>query len=287
LKDKELIIIEAAIKLFAKKGFASTSIQEIVSATGMSKGAFYLYFKSKDALLVAILNHYFDRVESIIQEYEGQDLPPREKFIRQLSALFHTFIENKEFIIMQYREQAIPLNDAVHQLMIQKHYENQQFQHRALKAIYGEEVTPYVWDLALMLEGLLQSYVKLLFFYDEYFDVDILVPFIMRRMDSLVQGIKGEVPIISDESTIKVLEDKRAFLHNGPAIGAIIEKMKKALAEMDSKEDLEVSLEVIEEEVSRSNPRLPVIQGMLSNFKEIPAFDSLCEEICRLYGIKI
>jgi AcrR family transcriptional regulator len=286
LKDKELIIIEAAIKLFAKKGFASTSIQEIVSESGISKGAFYLYFKSKDALLVAILNYYFERVESIIHAFEGENLPPREKFIKQLSALFHTFIENKEFIFMQSREQAIPLNKAVHELMIQKHFENQQFQHKALKAIYGEEITPYVWDLALMLEGLMQSYLKLLFFYDDYFDVDVLVPFIMRRMDSIVEGIKREVPVVTEESIIKVFEDKKVILNKGPAVSIIIEKMKQELSELESNEDLEVSLEVLETEINKSNPRLPVIQGMLSNFKGIPVFEALREEICSLYGLK-
>jgi hypothetical protein len=187
---------------------------------------------------------------------------------------------------MQSREQAIPLNKAVHELMIQKHFENQQFQHKALKAIYGEEITPYVWDLALMLEGLLQSYLKLLFFYDDYFDVDMLVPFIMRRMDSIVDGITREVPVVTEESTIKVLKDKKVILSKGPAVNVIIEKMKQELSVMESNEDLEVSLEVLEAEINKSNPRLPVIQGMLSNFKGNPAFEALREEICTLYGLK-
>ncbi len=47
MKEKERLIIEMAMKLFAAKGVNATSVQEIVTACGISKGAFYLYFKSK------------------------------------------------------------------------------------------------------------------------------------------------------------------------------------------------------------------------------------------------
>ncbi|KMP45761.1 TetR family transcriptional regulator, partial [Bacillus cereus] len=55
MKEKERLIIESAMKLFATKGVNATSVQEIVTASGISKGAFYLYFKSKDELLLATL----------------------------------------------------------------------------------------------------------------------------------------------------------------------------------------------------------------------------------------
>ncbi|CAM4100818.1 hypothetical protein BAPA111461_18685 [Bacillus paramycoides] len=43
------------MKLFATTGINATSVQEIVTACSISKGAFYLYFKSKDELLLATL----------------------------------------------------------------------------------------------------------------------------------------------------------------------------------------------------------------------------------------
>ncbi len=46
-------IIEAAIKLFGRKGFAATRADEIAAAAGLAKGTLYLYFKSKEAIYTA------------------------------------------------------------------------------------------------------------------------------------------------------------------------------------------------------------------------------------------
>lgn len=47
-------LLSHATKLFAKKGFDRTSVQEIVEAAGVTKGAMYHYFGSKDDLLYEI-----------------------------------------------------------------------------------------------------------------------------------------------------------------------------------------------------------------------------------------
>ena len=47
----------AAVDLFARHGFANTSVQQIVDAAGVTKGAMYDYFRSKDDLLVGIYDH--------------------------------------------------------------------------------------------------------------------------------------------------------------------------------------------------------------------------------------
>jgi AcrR family transcriptional regulator len=48
-------IIHEALRLFSLKGFSSTSITDILHATGASKGGFYNHFKSKDDLFFAVL----------------------------------------------------------------------------------------------------------------------------------------------------------------------------------------------------------------------------------------
>ena len=50
-------IMEAAIELFAKKGYHGTSISDIAVKAGVSKGLMYNYFKSKDKLLDGILKN--------------------------------------------------------------------------------------------------------------------------------------------------------------------------------------------------------------------------------------
>lgn len=287
MKEKEKAIIEAAIKLYATKGFTSTSIQEIVTESGISKGAFYLYFKSKDALLIAILEYYFDRIEKDLALFENEDLLPRERFSKQLAALFNTMLEHKEFIIMQSREQAIPLNDEVRALMFRKYYEAQIFYKESLRSIYGKQAEQHLWDLSLMLEGLFNSYIKLLFFNQDGFQINELAEYILRRIDSIVEGLTNEQPVATDEKMEDLFKKSKAFfLASNGDVKNVIGKMKQVIADLENNEDLQVSIEVLEGEAEKDSPRLPVIQGMLSNFKDQVALERYCEEIAKYYNLK-
>lgn len=48
-------IVEAATRLFARKGFYGTSIAALAQATGLTKGAFYHHFESKEAIFFAVV----------------------------------------------------------------------------------------------------------------------------------------------------------------------------------------------------------------------------------------
>ncbi len=61
-KRKEQII-RAAISAFAKSGMKETSMDDIVHESGLSKGAIYWYFKSKDELISELMNTFFDPKE--------------------------------------------------------------------------------------------------------------------------------------------------------------------------------------------------------------------------------
>jgi AcrR family transcriptional regulator len=287
LKDKEKSIIDTSIKLFARKGFSSTSIQEIATESGISKGTFYLYFKSKDALLFAILQYYFEKIQKKLSAYENINLSPREKFIKQLHAVFETLIEHKEYIIMHSREQAIPLNEDIKELIFKMHFEMHQLYRAGLLSIYGEKIAPYIWDLSVVFEGLFQSYIKILLVDKNTVNLLKLTEFIMRRMDSITKHIVTDQPILSDEK-VETLLNKLAFcFREDNRIKMVLVNMKNELEKMEEKEVLEISLEVIETEVNKENPRVPVIQGMLSNFKGISQLEKYSKEIASFYNFKI
>lgn len=54
-EQKKELILETATKLFSSKGFHATSIQDIVSETGLSVGTIYLYFSNKEEIFDALL----------------------------------------------------------------------------------------------------------------------------------------------------------------------------------------------------------------------------------------
>jgi AcrR family transcriptional regulator len=58
-------VTRAALELFAAQGYANTSVQQVVEAAGVTKGALYHYFQSKDDLLFAI----YERMLSLQTEH--------------------------------------------------------------------------------------------------------------------------------------------------------------------------------------------------------------------------
>lgn len=59
--ERKIQIINAAEGVFTKKGFDEARMDDIAEETGLSKGTLYLYFKSKDDLIIAILDRMFQR----------------------------------------------------------------------------------------------------------------------------------------------------------------------------------------------------------------------------------
>jgi TetR/AcrR family transcriptional regulator, transcriptional repressor of aconitase len=59
-------IVSAARQCFRRRGFHATSMQDVLGEAGLSAGAFYLYFKSKDDLVVAIAEDNLRDVLAIV-----------------------------------------------------------------------------------------------------------------------------------------------------------------------------------------------------------------------------
>jgi AcrR family transcriptional regulator len=61
-------LLETAIGMFAEKGYAGTSVREIVEKAGVSKPVLYYYFKSKEGLFLAILDLAEDLQKQLLSE---------------------------------------------------------------------------------------------------------------------------------------------------------------------------------------------------------------------------
>lgn len=271
------------MKLFAQKGFASTSIHEIAKASGISKGAFYLHFKSKDALFISILTNYIEMIQKEVLLVASLQLPPRKQFILQLTAILGNLLQNKEFIIMQSREQVLPLNEEIQKIIYNIHIETIEFYKDNLLNIYGSKAKPYLWDLSLLLDGLLQTFIKLLLLDEQENAIEGYIDYIMKRIDDITDSIVREASLpLLDKERVSSLYKLIFFENKSVKLGEIIELMQAEVSSIDENAALQVSLDVIEDEFSRQKPRIPVIHGMLSNFVAYSQFEEYINNIKKL-----
>ena len=86
----EKIVVTAA-RLFVEKGYEQTSVQDILDATGLSKGGLYHHFKSKEQILDAVMQRRIQyvnkRFQELIRNTPGKNAKEKlKKILGQLAA---------------------------------------------------------------------------------------------------------------------------------------------------------------------------------------------------------
>ena len=69
-------ILNAAVRCFARRGYYATTIEDLVTETGLSRGALYLYYPGKEAIYLAISERWGCGLEEAIRARLAPDLPP-------------------------------------------------------------------------------------------------------------------------------------------------------------------------------------------------------------------
>jgi len=83
-------IVAAALQIFAEKGFAGAKVEEIATRAGLSKGAVYLYFPTKEDLFRAVVQQaVLPNIDALARPLADQDGP----FADRLRALLPRFAE--------------------------------------------------------------------------------------------------------------------------------------------------------------------------------------------------
>lgn len=77
-------IIECAAPIFNKKGYAGTSLQDLLQATGLSKGALYGNFANKDEIALAVFDYNFNFIKKSLIQRTAQTDSTVEKFLAML-----------------------------------------------------------------------------------------------------------------------------------------------------------------------------------------------------------
>jgi TetR/AcrR family transcriptional regulator, fatty acid metabolism regulator protein len=77
--DKRRLILDAAVRVFARQGFHTCRVSDIADEAGVAYGLVYHYFDSKDQILDTLFLERWDILLHAIEEVDGQPLPAREK----------------------------------------------------------------------------------------------------------------------------------------------------------------------------------------------------------------
>lgn len=90
-KNKEKIILDAALDLFTTRGFQATRMEDIAKKAGISKGLTYFYYKNKEDLFMAMTKKAFDQLKECFRDIYRSKSKSGLQMIQELIIQIHDF----------------------------------------------------------------------------------------------------------------------------------------------------------------------------------------------------
>ena len=288
VNEKKQRIIEESMKLFAEKGYHATPIQEIAKRSEVSKGAFYLYFNSKEELTVGIFEYYTSMVMSKVEAIQKQDKEPKTKLIEQIKMFFDLITNHKEYVIMHFRDN-LQVGKQIDALVIKLNKQGFRWMQTSINEIYGEQTTPYIVDISIQMDGLLHGYFKSIVMHDLHIDTGSLAAFVVDRIDDLINGM------LRSNATPQLTLDQLSYgcIEDAPQntiqklIARLMEEINDLELPTDQIKQLREAITIINNELAKEEKNQLILHGMLTQVATITSLQPTCKKIADLLDVEL
>jgi len=95
-------LLSGATALFASKGYAATTVREIVERAGVTKPVLYYYFRSKEGIYLDLMREPFGKFTALVEETVLEAGSARERLFRLSLMAYDIFVENLDTARVMY-----------------------------------------------------------------------------------------------------------------------------------------------------------------------------------------
>lgn len=103
-RNRKVDVMDAAIDVFWRKGYAASSVQDVADAVGVLKGSLYYYIDSKEDLLFRILDDVHESSRRILDEVVALDATPLERLRTYIERHVEWYLDNVEEVTVYFRD---------------------------------------------------------------------------------------------------------------------------------------------------------------------------------------
>ena len=103
-EDKRRLILEAAVRVFARKGYHTCRVGEIAEEAGVAHGLLYHYFRSKDEVLETVFRETWTDIVGAAQRVEETVEPARERLTGIAKILLRAWKRDPDLVRVVVRE---------------------------------------------------------------------------------------------------------------------------------------------------------------------------------------
>jgi AcrR family transcriptional regulator len=102
--DRRRLILEAAVRVFARKGLHGARVGDIAAEAGVAHGLLYHYFKSKDELLETVFQETWDLMIATVRSVEEAGGSSRDQLRRVAAIVLRTWKRDPDLVRVLIRE---------------------------------------------------------------------------------------------------------------------------------------------------------------------------------------
>src|SRR5678815_3847362 len=103
-EDKRRLILDAAVRVFARKGYHTCRVGDIAEEAGVAHGLLYHYFDSKEALLEAVFRQTWSELLAAFAEVVASGEPAREQLRAVAAILLRAWRRDPDLVRVLVRE---------------------------------------------------------------------------------------------------------------------------------------------------------------------------------------
>jgi len=254
--------MEKSLELFAKQGFEATSVQQITEHCGISKGAFYLSFKSKDELITALIDDFMMQITSDI-DYLVRNTKNEYLLYEFYYAIFHAFHKHSDFANVLLKEQSHTFNK---ELILKIQYYEKGIENAILlmiERLYGDGVKDTKYDLIYCIKGFMNTYTQLFVFYTVPLDLKLLTESLVEKTTLLAKHTT--VPFVTQE----LRQMFKQPMNEDVTKEQILEIITQKTGEMEESIEKE-SLILLKQQLLESTLSPAIVKGLLENIRNHP-----------------
>ncbi len=254
--------MEKALELFAKQGFEATTVQHITDYCGISKGAFYLSFKSKDELIIALIDHFMMQFVTDI-DYKVSNAKNEDLLYIFYLTTFESFYKHSDFAKLFVKEQMRSFNEEL--FLKVRHYDRMMDKTiiSIIERLYGEKAHSIKYDLSYCIKGFLKTYSELFLFYNAPLDLNTLSLSLVEKTNVLARNMT--IPFITQD----LVHMFKQPMEEEVTKDQIIEMIEQKLGEIEESIENE-SLVLLKQQLVESTYNMAIVKGLIENIRHHP-----------------
>lgn len=188
--ERKIEILEAALNVFVRKGYAETRMDDIVNELGLSKGAIYHHFEGKRELFMALIEHWMDQFIEIQDSGNLRGRPSAELVKRIARFTTKVFQRNPNWFLVEPEMWSYAYRDKEMRALASQLYNKflSEFENLIQRGIdFGEfrEVNPRLIALSIM--NSLHGMIWFMLFQPDDFSLE---EYVDLNMNSILDAIK-------------------------------------------------------------------------------------------------